>query len=253
MVVQAIVFYGLMWFFLLALGGGAQAAGLPAEVGLAQWGPGLAGLATLLLFRKDGGRLTLARADTSLLRYVVAVILPLAGGLIAYALALILQVPPAAGTLVASPLLFALWIPLGALGEEIGWRGVLHRRLDSRLNGLTSSLIVGLLWAPMHVHLFPNGAAYMALFAVLLVSYSIVIYALVADAGFSVLLATLFHLAINYTNVLFLDLINATGFMAIDAVVWAIIAAVTVFTRRERFFEKGSAAEVSHGQARNGR
>lgn len=235
MIVRVIVYYVLMWVFLLVLGGASQAAGLPTEIGLAQWGPGLAGLTTLLLFRKDGLRLTFFNRDAPLLRYVIAAALPVIGGLLAYAVALATRIPPTASTIVASPLLFALWIPLGALGEEIGWRGVLHKRLDARLNGLTSSLIVGLLWAPMHVHLFPNGAIYMVLFAVLIVAYSIVIYALVADLSFSVLIATIFHLSLNYTNTLFLDLINATAFMAINAAVWVIIAVIVVLARRELF------------------
>ena len=37
-----------------------------------------------------------------------------------------------------------LWMPLGALGEELGWRGYLHKKLDPRIRGLFSSLLVGI-------------------------------------------------------------------------------------------------------------
>lgn len=47
------------------------------------------------------------------------------------------------------PLLF-----LGPLSEEIGWRGYALERLQSRWNALTSSLIVGLVWALWHLPLF---------------------------------------------------------------------------------------------------
>jgi hypothetical protein len=50
MFARIIVFYGLTWFFLILLGGGQQAAGLPAEISLPQWGPGLAALLMLILF-----------------------------------------------------------------------------------------------------------------------------------------------------------------------------------------------------------
>jgi membrane protease YdiL (CAAX protease family) len=43
---------------------------------------------------------------------------------------------------------------IGPLSEEIGWRGYALERLQSRWNGLTSSLIVGLVWALWHLPLF---------------------------------------------------------------------------------------------------
>jgi len=43
---------------------------------------------------------------------------------------------------------------LGPLSEEIGWRGYALERLRTRWNALTSSLIVGLVWALWHLPLF---------------------------------------------------------------------------------------------------
>ncbi len=43
---------------------------------------------------------------------------------------------------------------LGPLSEEIGWRGYALGRLQTRWNALTSSLIVGLVWAFWHLPLF---------------------------------------------------------------------------------------------------
>jgi hypothetical protein len=43
---------------------------------------------------------------------------------------------------------------LGPLSEEIGWRGYALARLQTRWNALTSSLIVGLVWALWHLPLF---------------------------------------------------------------------------------------------------
>lgn len=43
---------------------------------------------------------------------------------------------------------------LGPLSEEIGWRGYALERLQTRWNALTSSLIVGLVWALWHLPLF---------------------------------------------------------------------------------------------------
>lgn len=49
--------------------------------------------------------------------------------------------------------LFPLLI-LGPLSEELGWRGYALGRLQTRLNALLSSLIVGIVWALWHLPLF---------------------------------------------------------------------------------------------------
>jgi uncharacterized protein len=43
---------------------------------------------------------------------------------------------------------------IGPLSEEIGWRGYALERLQTRWNALSSSLIVGLVWALWHLPLF---------------------------------------------------------------------------------------------------
>lgn len=43
---------------------------------------------------------------------------------------------------------------LGPLSEEIGWRGYALERLQTRWNALTSSLVIGLIWALWHLPLF---------------------------------------------------------------------------------------------------
>jgi hypothetical protein len=70
---------------------------------------------------------------------------------------------------------------------------------------------------------------------VLIISYSIVIYTLVRDTDFSVLLASIFHLAINLTNLLFLDVIYELPFMIVNSLVWAALAAGLVILKRDLF------------------
>ena len=83
---------------------------------------------------------------------------------------------PAAGAHAATPWILLLWFPLGN-GEELGWRGYLHNRLNADMTGLVSSVIVGALWAFWHVGMYQNGALYTAFFVLLMVSYTVVIYA----------------------------------------------------------------------------
>jgi len=129
-----------------------------------------------------------------------------------------------------------VWMPLGAIGEELGWRGFLHKRLDGALPPWASCLIVAGLWAPWHVGLYANGPVYMALFAVVVLSFTVVLYGLVADLGFNVLVASLFHWAVNGANALSLDLINDTRFMIANSLSWAAVAIIVVVVRRPMFF-----------------
>lgn len=236
------IFYLLTWFFLILLGGIQQETGLfPPEFGLAQWGPGLAGLVMLLLFRKDGHKIAILSKGIPLTRYLAATLLPAGVGLIVFAIMSLFPLKESAYAPVYGSIPMALlWMPLGALGEEIGWRGYLHKRLNPNMKGLTSSLLVGLLWAPIHVHFFGQGALFLFFLALSILSFSVVLYALVQDTGFNVLLATIFHLSINLTNLLFLDVIYEATFMTIYGVTWAIVAGVFVFTNRKIFLVRKS-------------
>lgn len=242
MFLRIVVFYVLTWFFLVFLGGIQQETGvLPPEVGLAQWGPGIAGLLMLALFRRDNHKMVFFSKETPELRYLFAALIPAGAGLIVLAISSLMNIEPSADAPVYGSLLpLLLWMPLGALGEEIGWRGYLHKKLDSRMRGLFSSLLVGVLWMPIHVALLGEGLVFVLFLILLIVSYSIVIYALVHDTGFNILLASLFHLAINLTNLLFLDVIHETPFMMVNAVVWAVTAGIVVYVKREAFFASKS-------------
>jgi membrane protease YdiL (CAAX protease family) len=235
--VRVVLFYVFMWISLILLGGIQQETGLlPPEIGLAQWGPGLAGMLMLLIFRGDDHHITFINKATPVLRYVLAALIPPGVGLVVLALSTLAVSKSADSGLAYNSLwLIILWAPIGALGEEIGWRGYLHKLLNSKMRGLVSSLLVGLLWMPMHIHFFSEGALFMLFFTLLTISFSIVIYALVQDTGFNVLLATLFHLSINLTNLLFIDIIYETTFMVINGIAWAVLAAIVILMKKQVF------------------
>ena len=84
--------------------------------------------------------------------------------------------------------------------------------------------------------LFRSGPVFLIFLVLLFISYSVVIYAVVQDTGFSVVLATVFHLAINLSNLLFLDVIYETSFMVINSLAWIAVAAVVVIIKKDLFF-----------------
>ena len=130
------------------------------------------------------------------------------------------------------------WIPFGAIGEEIGWRGYLHKILHAKTSGLISSVIVGALWAAFHVQLYKNEPIYLLFFLFLILAYTIVIYPLMVRSNFNILLAALYHTAINFSNLLYIDLLNETQFMLINALVWLVLAVIVILRNKPLFLEK---------------
>jgi membrane protease YdiL (CAAX protease family) len=58
------------------------------------------------------------------------------------------------GPLLRWPLLILLNLPFAPLWEEIGWRGFLLPRLESKYSGLHSSAILACVWAPWHLAIY---------------------------------------------------------------------------------------------------
>jgi membrane protease YdiL (CAAX protease family) len=94
---------------------------------------------------------------------------------------------------------------IGAFGEELGWRGFMHRALESR-GFWKSSAIIGVVWGLWHTplilrgHNYPEhpqlGVAMMVAFCVLLSP----LFAHVRERAGSVLAATFMHGTLNATG-----------------------------------------------------
>lgn len=237
------LFYIIALLLTILLAGLQQATGIGGkEFILPQWGPGLAALVMLLLFRGDNLSLRPVARRVDLPRYAAALALPL--------LIAVVMLPPAnrflgsidaaAGLRALTPLWLAGML-FGALGEELGWRGYLQPVARPRLGAFGASLLVGLLWALWHVQHWANGPVYMLCLVLAMIGYSLTITTLIGGApGGGVLIATLFHLGINVGNVVFIDNLTQTGFMALNAAVWLAVAAAAVYLRRDLFFARPS-------------
>jgi uncharacterized protein len=233
MLIRVVVFYGLTFFFTMALGGTQEATGFPASlIILPQLAPAIAAVLMLLIFRRDQVRLNFSLRELGSVRTLGAALIPLAAAGVVYLMA------RARGLDAHLPAALPISIPgliIGSIGEEVGWRGYLHQRMDQRLAGLVSSLVVGVLWALWHVGLWHNGVIYMLLLMLMLTSYSIVIYYLAAPLRFNIWIAALFHLAINVGNLLYYDLIEDMSLMMINAFTWAVIAGMLIALRSSAF------------------
>jgi membrane protease YdiL (CAAX protease family) len=107
------------------------------------------------------------------------------------------------------PLAYALALPFGPLGEELGWRGFALPRLLSRFSPWTASLILGAIWTFWHgpMMLWMPGASMPSFMTLSMTSVVVYLVQLTAETGVmtlvflrtngSVLIAVLAHMTFN--------------------------------------------------------
>jgi CAAX protease family protein len=135
-----------------------------------------------------------------------------------------------------APLSFLLHVVIyGPILEELGWRGYVLDRLQANWSALSSSLILGALWALWHLPLFyikemnPHyfqGAlsAWFWSFMARVIFISIIYTWIFNNTSRSTLAATIFHIMSNLT----IGLTNATAGTNLYSTVLWLLAAVTV-------------------------
>ena len=188
------------------------------------WGPSVA---ALIVTYRTGGRAAVRRLAGSLIAWRV----PLRWYLVTFALpplvtaASLLVVDRGTATLrqfdwsaalANVPIAYAVALPFGPLGEELGWRGFALPRLLDRFGPVKASLVLGAIWTFWHVPmmLWSPGASipsFMGLSVSSVGIYLIQVTAITALMTFlflrtngSVLLAVIAHLAFNSAeNVLY--------------------------------------------------
>ena len=210
----------LMAFFGLAYGLSWAVWGstLARDAGLLRWevpaepfGFLAVSVAAVVTTVASGGRTALRSLGSRLVRwripprwYVAAVALPVLPALVALGVHLALGgehdlhgFVPLAATL---PLLLSQLVT-HLLTEEAGWRGVALPRLRASLAPLPAGVVLGLLWAGWHIPLFflsGTRQTYPFLgFLVMVVSISVVMTWVWDHTQGSVLIAAVFHAAMN--------------------------------------------------------
>ena len=117
------------------------------------------------------------------------------------------------------------------VGEELGWRGYALPRLLARRSALAASLILGLLWGLWHLPTFfvpgaPQHGLPITAFLLLTMAYSVLFTWIYLHTGGSVLLATLFHGAINLSQGLLLGGLDPARTYWLLAAVYGLAALV---------------------------
>ena len=138
------------------------------------------------------------------------------------------------------------------VGEELGWRGYALPLLLEKRSAVTASLILGVLWGLWHLQTFvvpgtPQYGLPLAAFVLLTIEYSILMTWVFLHTLGSVLIATLFHGAINLSQGIFLGGIEGASRYWLLSIVYgvaALIAAVALGLNASRKPAVASPARV---------
>ena len=135
--------------------------------------------------------------------YLVALGLPAVLALLAAGLSMLLG-PTTAITLGRLSVLDFVLVVL-VVGEELGWRGYALPKLGEKRSPLIASVIIGVLWGLWHLPTFfipgtPQFDQPVIPYLVMTTAYSILLSWIFLHTRGSVLIATLFHGAINITQ-----------------------------------------------------
>jgi len=167
-------------------------------------------------------------------------------------------------TLVGAAIFFAFSVvPGSALGEEIGWRGYVLPRLQSRMSALSAALLIAPIWGLWHLPLWLTGepGRTPTLYTGFLVSafaLSIIFTWVYNSTGGSLLMIVLLHATVNLPLTLVRDDLgpHATvpvllyfGLLVVAAIVVVIVAGPKHLSRKRRkqVQEEQQAAESGVG------
>lgn len=233
------LFFVITFVFTILLAVVQQFLGIDTiQVSLPQFGPGIAALVMLRLFRKDQVKLTVTLKGVHPLKVVAALGIPLAVPVILFLIynqfVAPISIPSVDGT---TFVVMLGGILLGAFGEEVGWRGYAQNLLDRRLNGVAAFLIVGVLWGVWHIGNIQHGLLYMLFFVFSTIGYSAVMAWLLQGTGYNVILASLFHFGVNVGFYTLQNAMTDIRLVALNGVVWLGAAVIIVIRNRKGFLQ----------------
>jgi membrane protease YdiL (CAAX protease family) len=144
--------------------------------------------------------------------------------------------------------------PGSALGEEIGWRGYVLPRLQSRMSALSASLFLAPIWAVWHLPLWLQGKPFQtptlyAGFVVSAFALSVILTWVYNSTGGSLLFVVLLHATVNLPQTLTIDELGSRatvplllywGLMVVAAIVVVVVAGPKHLSRKHRKQEEGA-------------
>lgn len=182
---------------------------------LGAYGPTLIGILLTAFYDGRQGLRMLARRAVSFKVGALWILIAVIAGPLLYAISIPLYVSLGGelgavnyGLLPWLPVVFIVPVVFGPLAEEFGWRGFALPLLDHKNKAITSSIIIGFIWALWHAPLFwaETGTAIsghtidlaaVALFFLAVIGSSFIYTWLFNNTAGSICMAVLLHLSMN--------------------------------------------------------
>ena len=116
-------------------------------------------------------------------------------------------------TFISSSLFTVIFLIIGVIAEELGWRGYVLDRLQIKYNSFISSIIIGFFWGLWHLPLFFIQQTYQQIiglysiefwmFFIMVLPHSVIFTLIFNNTNRSILSALLFHFSVNFFGQLF--------------------------------------------------
>jgi membrane protease YdiL (CAAX protease family) len=207
------------------------------KLSLAQIGPTLAYIITIILFKDLFVSIKIKISKTILIKTIFSIIIPFIIYSITYFIGKLFKIELEMNTNIFAILYkYGIWIIIGAVGEEIGWRSFLQPMLGKKYPILISSIIVGSIWGLWHINHFINGPIFFLEFILFTISYSIIIMFLLKNTEYSIYVSSMFHASLNISFKIFLE--NNYGnikLFLINGIIWSIFAIIIVFCNKKYY------------------
>ena len=164
--------------------------------------------------------------------YVIALGLPTVLSLATAALAYLVGTTEFIRVGALTPIELVLFVAV--VGEELGWRGYALPQLLEKRSPLTASLVLGVLWGVWHLPTFlvpgtPQYGLPLSALVLLTIEYSILMTWVFLHTAGSVLIATLFHGAINLSQGIFLGGVEGATRYWLLCIVYGVAALIVAF------------------------
>lgn len=206
-----------------------ESISIPAEIRIDQLGPALTTMVFAFLIFKENYTLRSLLVQQKHPSYLVIFIflLPLVLAVIAKTLHIYLNdnyplITLSNGSYVW---LVLVWIPFGALFEELGWRNYLQRLFDEKCTGnpLYAHIVIGLLWSASNFQNYQYGWEFVIGQFLLLTSTSVLLGDILYRRGQNIITATVAHMSINL-GIIYMMYTNT--YTALTSILYGAIAAL---------------------------
>jgi membrane protease YdiL (CAAX protease family) len=191
LILKVIFVYLSILVITILLGAFMEIFHVPMEFVLPQLAPGIVGLLAVYVFRdSEIENFPNDSSSPRLILFVLVFIAPIITGFAFFALFFAVGVVDRFETS-ENILLLLLWMPVGAIGEELGWRSYLQRILRRNFSPLLAFSALGVLWTLWHVGNFQYGMIFMIGQLLFLTGFSIIIGLISEHQGNNIWFATL--------------------------------------------------------------